>query len=103
MLLKSVEVRLVYLFDLLKSEPARARTEDPKIKSLLLYQLSYGLMLCNLLLYHSLLFQVPQIPLEIVQKQSYKAMSLMEIDFELKIEFFKSSSIHLHISFDFCL
>ena len=26
------------------SEPARARTEDPKIKSLLLYQLSYGLM-----------------------------------------------------------
>ena len=28
-------------------EPARARTEDPKIKSLLLYQLSYGLMLLN--------------------------------------------------------
>jgi hypothetical protein len=25
-----------------KSDPARARTEDPKIKSLLLYQLSYG-------------------------------------------------------------
>jgi hypothetical protein len=24
------------------SDPARARTEDPKIKSLLLYQLSYG-------------------------------------------------------------
>ena len=23
-------------------DPARARTEDPKIKSLLLYQLSYG-------------------------------------------------------------
>jgi hypothetical protein len=31
------------------SEPARARTEDPKIKSLLLYQLSYGLMLLNFL------------------------------------------------------
>ena len=30
-------------------EPARARTEDPKIKSLLLYQLSYGLMLLNFL------------------------------------------------------
>ena len=27
------------------SEPARDRTEDPKIKSLLLYQLSYGLLL----------------------------------------------------------
>ena len=27
-----------------QSEPARARTEDPKIKSLLLYQLSYGLI-----------------------------------------------------------
>jgi hypothetical protein len=31
------------------SEPARARTEDPKIKSLLLYQLSYGLKLHKLL------------------------------------------------------
>ena len=29
------------------SEPARARTEDPKIKSLLLYRLSYGLLLLN--------------------------------------------------------
>ena len=26
-------------------DPARARTEDPKIKSLLLYQLSYGVKL----------------------------------------------------------
>jgi hypothetical protein len=26
----------------ISGDPARARTEDPKIKSLLLYQLSYG-------------------------------------------------------------
>src|SRR5450755_2287956 len=30
------------LFSPSKCDPARARTEDPKIKSLLLYQLSYG-------------------------------------------------------------
>ena len=39
---------VVEIFTHLKiSEPARARTEDPKIKSLLLYQLSYGLILLN--------------------------------------------------------
>ena len=33
--------------NLYQSEPTRARTEDPQIKSLLLYQLSYRLPLSN--------------------------------------------------------
>ena len=37
-----IKKRNILAKDVSLSDPARARTEDPKIKSLLLYQLSYG-------------------------------------------------------------
>src|SRR5258705_13516909 len=37
-----IKKRDILVKDVSLGDPARARTEDPKIKSLLLYQLSYG-------------------------------------------------------------
>ena len=45
MILKSSLKTISDVNSRLECDPARARTEDPKIKSLLLYQLSYGVNL----------------------------------------------------------
>ncbi len=46
--------RVLVLFDIVVCDPAGIRTQDPYIKSVLLYQLSYGI----LLLYFELSFLV---------------------------------------------
>ena len=50
--------RVLILFDIAFCDPAGIRTQDPYIKSVLLYQLSYGIVL--LFLNYRSLFEVMQ-------------------------------------------
>ena len=55
---------------LISSDPAEARTLDPQIKSLLLYQLSYGVIIMKKMIPQSIIFKVTRPGFEPRQTES---------------------------------